>query len=441
MERKFILMTPVALSACGHIYEGAEAAMRISAIHGDSDCAIATRSRRALVFDDNPAIGALAVGRLIQLGFEAKSVIETAAFVATLESWRPELILLDLSLGDTDAVELFGLLRERNFGGQVILMSGHSGAVLDHARRLGEGSGIAIAGILQKPFHQRDLRALIAKLAVTVAPPLVPQSDQSNPTLLRDALVNGWLEFWYQPKIELETDGIVGAESLARIRHPEMGVLVPATFLPQASDEDLHKLTMRALDEAFRSSITLNQAGRPLVFSINVAARTFVRPGLINDIKSIRERHATNLPIILELTETDLVNDKVAAAAFATRAILHGFQIAIDDFGHGYATFDRLRDIPFTELKLERAMVDGCARDLALQSICKAAVQLAHGFGATAVAEGVEQTNDLKVIRSLGFDMAQGYIFSRPLPFQNFVKLPTAFSTRPYVVKGAAIHR
>jgi EAL domain-containing protein (putative c-di-GMP-specific phosphodiesterase class I)/FixJ family two-component response regulator len=417
--------------------------MSVSEIHGnsvDAPGAVATRSRRALAFDDNPAIGALAVTQLRQLGFEAKSVVEKPAFIATLESWRPELILLDLSLGETDAIELFGLLSERNFGGQVILMSGHSRAVLDHARRLGEGSGITIAGVLEKPFHQRNLRALIANLNVARTTLPEAQSDQSNPTLLRDALANNWLEFWYQPKIELETDGIVGAESLARIRHPERGILAPPTFLPNASDDDVHKLTMSALDEALRSSVTLNQAGRPLAFSINVAARTFVRPGLINDIKSIRERHSTNLPIILELTETDLVNDKVAAAAFATRAILHGFQISIDDFGHGYATFDRLRDIPFTELKLERPMVDGCARDPALRSICKAAVQLAHEFKAKAVAEGVDQPDDLKVIRSIGFDMAQGYIFSRPLPLQNFVKLPTAFSKRSYVVNDASIH-
>jgi EAL domain-containing protein (putative c-di-GMP-specific phosphodiesterase class I) len=138
------------------------------------------------------------------------------------------------------------------------------------------------------------------------------------------------------------------------------------------------------------------------------------------------------------MTETDFVNDKIAASAFATRAILHGFEIAIDDFGHGYATLDRLRDLPFTELKLERSMVDGCARDPALRNICKAAVQLAHGFGANAVAEGVERADDLEVVRSLGFDTAQGFIYSQPLPFREFVELPTTFSTRPYAVKDVA---
>ena len=214
---------------------------------------------------------------------------------------------------------------------------------------------------------------------------------------------------------------------------------MPDAFLPQASDQDLNELTMRAFEDALRSAMKLDQLGRSLCFSINVAARTFVRAGLIDDIKSIRERYGTNLPIILELTESDLLNDKVAAAACATRAILHGFQVSIDDFGQGYATLDRLRDMPFTELKLERGMVDGCARDSALRNICQAALQLAHGFGAQAVAEGVERADDLAVIRSLGFDMAQGYIFSQALPLQDFVALPAVFA-EPGAVRGERTH-
>jgi EAL domain-containing protein (putative c-di-GMP-specific phosphodiesterase class I)/FixJ family two-component response regulator len=392
-----------------------------------------------LIFDDDADVGALAVARLMQLGFDAKSVIEKSTFIAAVESWHPELILLDLSLGDTDAIELLGLLSEQKFLGQVVLMSGHAGTVLDHARRLGEGLGIAIAGVLEKPFRLQNLRDLILNLDAKPMPPRSLKSDHSDPALLHQALANNCLEFWYQPKIDIRTDRVVGAESLARIRHPELGILSPAAFLQHASDEDLNELTMRALDHALRSSSTLQQLGRSANFSINVASCTFVRPSLINDIKAIRELHSLSPPITLEMTETDLVSDKDAAAAFATRAILHGFQIAIDDFGHGYATFERLRDMPFTELKIERSMVHGCAQDSALQSICKAAVQLAHGFGAKATAEGVERVDDLKVIQLLGFDMVQGYIFSRALPFDEFVELPVTFSARPFVVERTAV--
>jgi EAL domain-containing protein (putative c-di-GMP-specific phosphodiesterase class I) len=381
------------------------------------------------VFDDQADIGALAVSRLGHLGFNAKCVVEKAAFLATLEYWRPELILLDLSLRDTDAIELFGLLTEQGFRGQVILMSGHSETVISHARRLGESAGITIPGILNKPFLQCDLRALVAGLGMGTTRPRLDPVAQTCAGLLRAALDNKWLEFWYQPKVDLRTNLIVGAESVARIRHPEAGVLAPAVFLKHASDEDLYELTTKALDEALICVEKMERRNRPLAFSINVAAQTFARSGLIDDFRAIRERCSTKRPIILEVTETDYVEDKAAVESFATRAILHGFQISIDDFGQGYASFERLRDMPFTEIKLERSMVNGCARDPTLRRICYAVVQLAHGFGASAVAEGVERDEDLQTVRTLGFDVAQGYYFSRPLPFRDFERLANGCST------------
>jgi EAL domain-containing protein (putative c-di-GMP-specific phosphodiesterase class I) len=377
--------------------------------------------------DDQADIGALTVIRLSRLGFNAKAVVEESDFLERLEGWHPDLILLDLSLGGTDAIETFASLNEFGFCGHVILMSGHSDLVLDHARRLGELSGIAIAGVLRKPFLQRDLVALVAGLGEKAGRPRLRKPGQAIPTHLRDVMANNWLEFWYQPKVELSAGRIVGAESLARVRHPDRRVLPPSTFLEHASDDELYDLTAKALDDALRCAGVMQQRNRQLVFSINVAARTLARNGLIEDFKAICARHSTILPIILEVTETDLVHDKVAIQSFATRAILHGFQISIDDFGHGYASFERLRDLPFTELKLERSMVNGCARDPALRSICKAAVELAHAFGAMAIAEGVESEDDLNAVRSLGFDLAQGYFFSRPLPFQDFERLPAAF--------------
>ena len=170
----------------------------------DGEASVVPAARRAVVFDDNAAICMLAVARLKQLGFDAESVVEKAEFFAILESFRPELILLDLSLGDTDAINLFGFLREQNFGGHIILMSGHTATMLDHARRLGEEAGLAVAGVLEKPFRQSDIRAIIDNLDVTVTAPRVPHSDRSNPGLLRDALRNGGLEFWYQPKVALQ---------------------------------------------------------------------------------------------------------------------------------------------------------------------------------------------------------------------------------------------
>jgi EAL domain-containing protein (putative c-di-GMP-specific phosphodiesterase class I) len=203
-----------------------------------------------------------------------------------------------------------------------------------------------------------------------------------------------------------------------------MGVLGPHRFIPYASPEGLTALLKRALFDALRCADVLRTSGKSYPFSINIACRSLERATLLDELCALREKRLPDASIILEVTETDLLQNKSAAAAFATRAFLHNFQVSIDDFGEGYATFDRLRGMPFHELKLERSMVDGCAQDQSLHNICRAAVQLAHGFGAKAVAEGIERLDDLTTVRSLGFDMAQGYIFSRPAPFEEFRRLP-----------------
>jgi EAL domain-containing protein (putative c-di-GMP-specific phosphodiesterase class I) len=188
------------------------------------------------------------------------------------------------------------------------------------------------------------------------------------------------------------------------------------------------ELLVRSLDDAVRNSHRLSRENRRLSFSINVAGCTLSEPELIDRMRERRAELGPDTSIILEVTESDIVDDHVAAEAFVTRALLHGFEVSIDDFGHGYATFERLRRMPFTELKLERSMVDGCANDRALENICRASARLGHDFGAKVVAEGLEREEDLRMVRALGFDMAQGYLFSRPLPFEQILALPETFA-------------
>ena len=376
--------------------------------------------RTAIVVDDHVDICTVVTAQLRKLGIDAQGMTSKEDLLHALQAPHPDLLLLDLSLGDSDAVEIFGLLHDRGFAGRVVLMSGHTGSVLDHARRIGERAGVEIGGTLRKPFRRRELETVVSALGGTVEVTRPHRSEPVEPGLLRAALDNGWVEFWFQPKIDLRTDAIAGAEALARIRHPERGILAPSVFLPPIEDADLHDLTVAAA----RAALALcARSGSHLPASINVAGRTILRPGLIEALKALGT--GVEQRLILEITETDLIGDLAAAEAFATRAVLHGFRISIDDFGTGYATFERLRHIPFAELKIERAIVHGCAEDAALRKICRAAVELGHGFEAKVVAEGVETRADLDAVRQLGFDLAQGYLFSPPLPAERMRALLT----------------
>lgn len=370
--------------------------------------------RTAIVVDDHLDICSVVTAQLRKLGIDAQGMTSKADLLLALEAPHPDLLLLDLSLGDSDAVEIFGLLHDRGYAGRVVLMSGHSGSVLDHARRIGERAGVEISGTLRKPFRRQELETVVSAFGGTVEALPPHQSEPVEAGLLRTALDNGWVEFWFQPKIDLRTDAIAGMEALARIRHPDRGVLAPSAFLPRIEDIDLHDLTVAAA----RAALDLCAgAGSQPPASINVAGRTILRPGLIEALKALGSGARQRL--ILEITETDLIGDLAAAEAFATRAVLHGFRISIDDFGTGYATFERLRHIPFAELKIERAIVHGCAEDEALRKICRAAVELGHGFEAKVVAEGIETRADLAAVRALGFDLAQGYLLAPPVPAET----------------------
>lgn len=370
--------------------------------------------RAAIVVDDQPDIRLLVASQLRKLGVPAQGMATKTELSAALEGEHPDLLLLDLSLGDSDAVEIFDLLAERGFAGRVVLMSGHGGTLLEHARRIGRRAGVEIAGLLRKPFRGVELQRLVAGLGPAAPAAQPPASVPAEPGLLREAIAEGWLAFRYQPKVDLASGAGIGMEALCRVIHPRRGVIGPDVFLPPAADDDLHDLTLAAARAALDA---MERTGGTIPVSINLAGRTLLRPGLIEALKSLGDWAERSL--ILEITETDLIGDMAAAEAFVMRAVLHGFGIAIDDFGTGYATFERLHRFPFAELKIERSIVQGCAQDEALRRICRAAVELGHGFEAKVVAEGVETERDLDAVRDLGFDLAQGYLFARPLPLDE----------------------
>ncbi len=396
-----------------------------------------TAPRTAIVMDDQSDICALALAQLGQLGVDAIAVTSKSQLRSALAEAHPQLILLDLALGDTDGVEVFALLGEVNYRAPVILMSGHSQAVLEHSRKIGQRVGLDIVGLLRKPFRLGDMRAALDGMNAPAPPEQLPlPAENADGALLERAIEDGHLEFWYQPKVELNSGRIVGAECLARIRHPVNGIVLPAAFLPGASDDALRMLLTAGAEDVARSARLFPEGEASLELSINVPGRMIVRPGLLDELRQLRERHCPSCRLTLEITETDLVDDAAAAQEFATRAALHGFGVSIDDFGNGYATFDRLRTVPFSELKLDRSVVHGCAADPALHNICRATVTLAHDFDAKAVAEGVEDPADLKAIRDLGFDLAQGYIFAAAMPFPDLLDLACLKANRLAADRG-----
>lgn len=240
---------------------------------------------------------------------------------------------------------------------------------------------------------------------------------------IEEALAKGWLEIWYQPKIDLKRKCLAGAEALARIRHPEQGVLLPGSFLTDVSQESVARLTEHALVSTLRNWATFDEAGFNLHLAINVPVSVLLVLPVADLVEQNKPRSERWPGIIVEVTEDQVVRDLRVAQEIANRLPVSGVTIAIDDFGAGYSSLASLRELPFVELKLDHSFVRDCATDPTNAAICQTAIDLAHRFGSAAVAEGIENQADLQAIMGMGCDFGQGLLIAPPMPQQRFLEL------------------
>jgi EAL domain-containing protein (putative c-di-GMP-specific phosphodiesterase class I) len=243
------------------------------------------------------------------------------------------------------------------------------------------------------------------------------------PISLADVLAHDWLELWYQPKIELRSKHLAGAEALARARHPERGILSPGTFLPNASEADLLALTERVILTALRDWDDFAYYDMPISISVNAPVSALTKLPIADIIRKRRPKAANWPGLILEVTEDEIVRDgdieTVLAVADAVRDCHCG--LALDDFGAGYSSLARLKQMPFTELKIDRSYVTDCHIDRVNAGLCEVIVELGQRFGMKTVAEGIETVHEYHKLQGLGCDIGQGYLFSKPLPKEDFI--------------------
>lgn len=387
---------------------------------------IAQSGALCFVVDDEPAVGrfvALAVGNM---GVGVEQFLDLPSMNAALAERPPALIFLDVSLGASDAIDAIRHLSMEKYAGVVQLMSGRDAMLLDDIKLIGERHGLRMRPALTKPFRVDavkrivDEEGLLSGLVVGRGPDLsvaAPPERREWPDVdLRQALDRGWIEIWYQPKIDLHGRGLIGAEGLARMHHPQHGLLPPVAFIPRASTDDLVALAEFGLRVALRDSVAFGDSGFPVRLAVNVPVEALVAlpiAAIVRDcLPGERDRQRG---IILEVTEDQVIRDISKAHEIATQLRIHGIGLALDDFGSGYSSLSRLKELPFAELKLDRSFVTGCGLDANNAALCATVVALAHRFGCLAVAEGVETADDLATIRDLGCDVAQGFLFAKPM--------------------------
>jgi EAL domain-containing protein (putative c-di-GMP-specific phosphodiesterase class I) len=243
---------------------------------------------------------------------------------------------------------------------------------------------------------------------------------------LRGAAEAGQLWLAFQPKVDLDRCAITGCEALLRWEHPEYGPISPADFIPIAEDSGLIlSIGEWALETACRQGRAWLDAGLPpMSIAVNISAAQLLQRDPVGWVTSVLQR--TRFPaelLELELTESQLAQDvETAIAVFAELRKL-GIRLAIDDFGTGYSSLDYLRRFDVTSLKIDRSFVDGMLTVPGDAAIVRATIALAHAFGLSVTAEGVETKAQQLLLSELGCDEIQGYLIGRPVPADEFVAL------------------
>ena len=238
--------------------------------------------------------------------------------------------------------------------------------------------------------------------------------DDGKVTLAR-VLEHDWFELFYQPKIDLKTTRLVGAEGLVRARHPTRGVLSPAVFFPGAGEPEMLALTERVIVTALRDWEDFAAYGMPVKLSVNVPVTALVKLPLETILHEERPR-AENWPgLIMEVTEDEIIHDLKIANDVADALRRFNCSLALDDFGAGYSSLARLRQLPFSELKIDRSYVSNCHLDRVNAGLCETIVELAKRFGLKSVAEGIETTHESHKLQGIGCDLGQGYLFAKPM--------------------------
>jgi len=243
---------------------------------------------------------------------------------------------------------------------------------------------------------------------------------------LRKAIERGELSVFYQPQADPRTSRIEGVEALVRWRHPQRGLLSPDTFIAIAEQYGLmDELTVAVFRKALGYIGEWKRQGHALkvAMSVNITMSNLDQLNLPEVLEVVaREAGVEMSQVTLELTESGLINDLARSLEIITRLRLKGFGLSIDDFGTGYSSMEKLKQLPFTELKIDRAFVFGAARDDAARAILESSVRLGRALNMKIVAEGVETQEDWDLVVNVGCDEVQGFFAAKPMPADEFIR-------------------
>lgn len=399
---------------------------------------------KILVVDDEAFTVSLTTRVLNRLGYEK---IDTAvngkvALEKMADSQAAyDLVICDLNMPQMDGVEFMHHIKDNNYQGGIILLSGEDRRMLETAHKLATALNLNVLGKMIKPLRpdlleevlasfsppQQEKRSFIPQQAITEAELRAGIDGDGNELLLV-----------FQPKVHIQSGEVSGVETLARWNHAERGMLGPGAFIPLAEETGLiDALSYQIYEKAVQQTSIWLAEGNYLKTSVNFSIKSFASQEFADFLISTTEAAGLNpRQLILEVTETQLMTDAQDFMDVMLQMRMRKFGLSIDDFGTGNTSIKQLEEIPFTELKIDRAFVNGASSNAESRAIIEASIQFARKLDMEVVAEGVETREDWDLVEELGVDYVQGFFVAKPLPDDELQEFQNSWHPPPSRIKS-----
>jgi len=377
-----------------------------------------TAQRRALV----DLLGQLGASRVTDVpdGHLALQTLEAGLTPAV------NVAIVDLALPGMDGLELIRRLgqmqAEVHVPARLVVTGAQPADLLFSVETLAQAYGVELLGVIARPVTAAKLKPLLDNYTPLARPPRKPDGPRFTFQQIGIGLQKRQFEPFFQPKIELATGQVKGLEAFARWRHPEHGVLGPASFMEALEESGrIDFLDWSMIELSVERCRWFQEQGIPVPISLNIAPETLAHPAFVRQIVASLERHKV-LPdyITFELPESSVLNTDPDFIERLVRLRMMGFGLAIDDYGTGRSNLQLLARIPFTELKIDRSFVDGASKRRPLGTVLRSCLNLAHSLDRMSVAVGVETRQDWDFLQSLGCTYAQGYHIANPMEATAF---------------------
>jgi EAL domain-containing protein (putative c-di-GMP-specific phosphodiesterase class I) len=369
---------------------------------------------RVCIVDHKPHIRTFLAEAFEDFGFVARQCGRASEVNAELKKDELDLIVLGLLAPESDVTNVLHVSALSGYRGKVMLFGGRASPALLGLHDLGERLGLAMLPPLLTPFRDSELQDNLS-----VFLPIPPSPNL--PVDVDEALGNGWLELWYQPKIDLRQMSLQAAEAQIRMRHPAWGVVAPESFIPTDRDPLFRALSEFVVARAIADWIFFAERRRPIELVIPLPISIFEDSEFVDRLCLRLPRHAALAKLTVEISSMDIGRDTQLVKRAARHLEACNVAISIDDVMAETSWVD-VSDFPIAELQVDQSFIAGCANDRQKRAACGKVLNIAQRLGARTTAKGLDASADFRAVCDMGFDLGQGALFAKPMDAQKFAR-------------------